>query len=350
MSKCYPSGIKQQVFCCLSLLRAFPLSNHFAKHLFYGLKILCSFSLIFQFNCGFAIAYHGRNIPVNVPTFNKPTDPNSTSVSPAALQMAGFLGIENELRSLEQLRKQIAKTEGVKSNLELRQDFTELKLDMIAAVEHVRLDVDFVVAELEDEHARHSELYQACNDEALRRINRANINAFRTNGVLWAVAESLSIPTYKQPKYSIPSGAVGIIAGIVPSIFSLYAMRTPKEYYSTSGYPNMLSKFFDYPTTPRTEYPNSVWAFINAKPIGESAKTRREIMIGHWLNDRNIHCFKNGKTKDSLDLVTGTKKELITPELLADQLLMLHEVKALVLAMNRPLMELIMIVRGQKEF
>jgi hypothetical protein len=49
-------------------------------------------------------------------------------------------------------------------------------------------------------------------------------------------------------------------------------------------------------------------------------------------------------------LITGTKQEVVTPDLLSDQILMLNETKAIVLQMNRPLMELMMLVRGQKQF
>ena len=181
---------------------------------------------------------------------------------------------------------------------------------------------------------------------------RANVNAFRTNGVLWAIAEGLDIPTYRHAKYSIPSGTIGIIAGIVPSIFSLYAIHMPKERYPYSSYSNMLCKIFDYPITPRVEYPNSVWNFLNAKPLGEPTRSRKQIMIEHWSTDKNVHCCKKLKDndKDTLNLLTGTKQDVITPELLSDQLLMLNETKAIVVQMNRPLMELMMLVRGQKQF
>jgi hypothetical protein len=327
------------------------LPNQSAKHLFSYLRAICLLALISQLFCGAVLSYHtSKDILIKLPSFPKPTDPNSTELSPIALQVAGFLGIENSLRRLETLRKQLASTTGSKPALETRQEYTELKLDMLTAIEQARLDIDFVSAELEDEHARDMELYQSCNDEQTRRILRANINAFRTNGILWAVAESLDIPTYKSPKYSIPSGTIGIIAGIVPSIFSLYAVRPPKERYIYTSYPNMLCKIFAYPVTPRTEYPNSVWSFLNAKPVGEPTRTRREIMIEHWSSDKNIHCSKKLKDKDTLDLVTGTKQEVVTPDLLSDQILMLNETKAIVLQMNRPLMELMMLVRGQKQF
>lgn len=312
--------------------------------------MFCSVALLFHFSCDYALARRGRDMPINIPRFTKPSDPNTTELSSTAIEVASFLGIESDLRRLEQIKKNLASAAPAKPDLEARQELTELKLNMIATIEQARLDIDFVAAEMEDEHVRLLELYQACNDEQQKRINRANINAFRTNGVLWAVAEGLDIPTYKHPMYSIPSGTVGIVAGIVPSIFSLYATRTPKEYYKYSSYPNMLCKIFDYPTIPRTEYPNSVWAYLNAKPVGEPTRSRREVLIEHWLADKNVHTFKKRDDKAALDLLTGIKQDLITPEQLSDKLLMLRETKVIVLQMNRPLMELMMLIRGQKQF
>ncbi len=326
------------------------MSNYSVKQLFYYFRIFCLLALIFHFNCHCATARRGRDILINLPRFPKPSDPNSTEVSPVAIQIAGILGIESDLRRFEQLRTNLASTTSSKTDLEARQELTDLKLEMISAIEQARLDIDFVVAEMEDEHVRLLELYQAGNDEQQKRINRANINAFRTNGVLWAVAEGLSIPTYKHPMYSIPSGTVGIIAGIVPSVFSLYAMHPPTEYYKHSSYPNMLCKIFDYPTIPRTEYPNSVWAFLNAKPIGEPTRSRREILIEHWLADKNIHTLKKRDDRDRLDSLTGTKQSLVSPDELSDRLLMLRETNSIVLQINRPLMELMMLIRGQKQF
>ena len=77
------------------------------------------------------------------------------------MQVAGFLGIESDLYRFEKIRKQLASTTGTTPDLETRQEFTELKLDMIAAIEQARLNIDFVSAELEEEHARNSGLYQA---------------------------------------------------------------------------------------------------------------------------------------------------------------------------------------------
>ncbi len=325
------------------------LINSLSPYL-YSVRLVCYLAFVLFFTSEFAFARAHKDIPVHLPVYPKPTDPHTSTVSPLGLQVAQLLNIEDSLHRLEEMRKQLAAAHNPKPSLETRQDYLELKVDMIAAIEQARLDIDFVIAEIEDEHARITELYQACDDERTRRINRANINAFRTNGVLWAVAEGLDIPTYKHPKYSIPSGTIGIIAGLVPSIFSLYATRVPQEHYARSSYPNLLCKIFDYPTNPRIEYPDTVWAFLNAKPIEEPTKSRRAIMIEYWRTDKNMQFFKHHNDSSSLDSLTGTKQGDLTIELLSDQLLMLRELKAIVLQMNRPLMELMMLVRGQKEF
>lgn len=290
-----------------------------------------------------------------IPVFSQPADPNSEAVSPDALQVAEILGLSEKFKHLQELKQKLSESQEQKPPLELRQDLSECKLEIIETIEQARFDVDFVFAEIEREQAVLEELLQAYSNERDHRINNANLQAFRVNGALWAVAEAFDIPTYRTPRYSIPSGTIGILAGIVPSAFSVYALRSmPGARYRRDPFPNILSKIFDYPTVPAIEYPASVWSYLNSVPAsldqndGSNKRIRLQILKDHWLHDPNIATFNRGSGQAQLDRLTGKNQECINIDLLNDRLTMLREVKALVYGMNRPLRDLTMVESGRK--
>ncbi len=283
------------------------------------------------------------------PVLLTPTDPESADVSPDAVQLAQTLSLTVSLKRIEDLRRQIGQTKDLSLPRNLRQDFAEAKLEAIETIEQTRLEIDFVSAEIEEELAGYQELLQSYSTRRNEQVNRINAYSFRVNGALWAVAEALDIPTYNHPRYSISSGTVGILAGLVPSAFSLYALRAPESHYSRMSYPNMLSKLFGYETIPRIRYPASVWSYLNAKPP-ESSKSRLDIMIEHWHQDKYIVSLRKSDQTAALNALTGYRQDEVTIDLLADRLTMLRITKAVVMQMNRPLLELSMIVRGSKRF
>ena len=284
-----------------------------------------------------------------MPIFETPSDPNSFDLSPDAVQFSDALGLTGKLKRLDELRKQLEQFKGQRAPLELRQDVIELKTDLMASIQQARLEIDFVVAEIEEEETIFEESLRAYTNERDARVNKANLWAFRTNGVLWAGAEALDIPTYRTAKLSIPSGAIGIAAGLVPSIFSAFAVRASMGlHHERESYPNILSKLYSFPTSPRIEFPESVWTHLNSKPAGEEKQTRRELLMEHWRHNRNITLFKTGETNERLSLLTGITQRRIDMELLNDRLTMIRELKAVVLQMNRLLLEINMVMQEKK--
>jgi hypothetical protein len=191
---------------------------------------------------------------------------------------------------------------------------------------------------------------QSYTTERDHRVNQANLWAFRTNGALWAIAEALDIPTYATPRLSIPSGTIGIIAGLVPSIFSTYALRAESgNRYCRDAFPNMLSKIYDFPTNSGIEYPETVWTYLNTPLPGTDKPSRKQLLMDHWLADKNIHIFRHGMTKTDLIILTGAAQPVVTIDLINDRLIMLREVKTITLQMTRPLLELNMAMQSKKK-
>lgn len=110
----------------------------------------------------------------------------------------------------------------------------------------------------------------------------------------------------------------------------------------------MLSKVFNYPVTPELEYPDSVWTWLNSQaPVGPK-ETRLEFLVNWWQKDGNIRYFSAKPTHHQLDLLTATVQDELTIQLISDRLSMLRTVDAMIVGMNRPLLELMMVVRGTK--
>jgi len=283
-----------------------------------------------------------------LPIFEKPSNPHSAEMSPDAVQLATTLGLTEKLSRLKDLQKQAQQQSPVP--MELRQDITESRLEILEIIEQARLDIDFVAAEIEEEQASIEEVLRWYISERDERVSRANINAFRTNGVLWAAAEAFTVPSYKYPRLSIPSGVLGIVAGLVPSMFSEIAIRSGGgRHHERKAYPNMLCKFYDLPTTPRTEYPESIWTHLNLSPCGPDTRTRRAILMDHWIDNKNIHTLRKGVSAEKINRITGVDQTDISIDLLNDRASMLRELKACVLQMTRPLMELNMCLRDKKQ-
>lgn len=287
---------------------------------------------------------------IRLPVFEKNSDPHSSTLSPDAVQLADMLQLSGRFTQLKQLQEQARQqTVDGRAPVELRQDISDLKVEIIEIIEQTRLEIDFASSEIEEEQASVEEVLKWYVNERDDRVAKANLWAFRTNGVLWAAAEGFAIPTYKHPKYAIPSGAVGIVAGLVPSLFSLVAVRSVGgKHHERKAYPNMLSKLYDLPTSPRTEYPESVWKHLNA-PCGDGKLSRREMLMDHWVHSQNIYTLRHGLSKETLERITGIDQSDISIELLNDRASMLRELKACVMQMTRPLMELSMCLRDRKQ-
>ncbi len=273
-------------------------------------------------------------------------------ISPNSRQLAEIVNLTPVLQNIQVQRDRLKGNKDLLTFEDLRDShlLTSNVIDAMQIIQETNLAIDFTLAEISAEQQVYSDVlsnYQSNRDHAVLKTNALS---FITNGILWAVAEGLDIPTYRYPRLSIPSGTNGILAGIVPSIASMYALYqlNGKKTKSESD-PNMLAKLFDYPTTSEVEYPKCVWQFLNLAPAGESSKTRRDLIIDRWIADKNIPNFTDRHTKD-LDIITASvarPKGLSIANLNLRQI-MLQQLGAEILKMKRFLLELSMVVRGEK--
>lgn len=280
-------------------------------------------------------------------------DLNATSLSPNSVQLANTIGMTSIAERIQDAKARIDRAGAVSlEGLSARQDLYDARQQAGLLIQKTELEIDFVSAEISAEQNVYSELLDSYTGERDKKIFRANALSFLTNGILWAACEGLDIPTYRVPTYSIPSGILGIAAGIVPSIasgYTLYAVRGPRRTSEVD--PNMLARLFGYQGGDDVEYPKSVWGFLHQVPADQpNAKSRIDQIIDRWIADANISNFSDRTSRTQLDVITACraqKKGMSIATLNARQV-MLTQLSAEINKMKRMLLELAMVVSGDK--
>ncbi|CAN5629430.1 hypothetical protein BH10CYA1_BH10CYA1_43260 [soil metagenome] len=302
--------------------------------------------------CSLADAPNSQSYPTQI--LRTGVDLNSTDISPNSRQLADILKLTPLLERNQVLRTKVDPTnfEPTLQNLANGQQLIACVSESTQIIQQANLSVDFTLAEIQAEQNIYNEILNTYINDRDKATLRTNAISYILNGALWTVCEGLSIPTYTAPRLSIPSGTTGILAGIVPSIASIYALKqlSGKKQISEKD-PNMLAKLFDYPVSPEIDYPKSVWDFLNTAQVGEpAAKTRRKLLIERWISDKNIPEFTESTATKQLDVITASvpRKKALNIATLNTRLAMLQQLAAEILKMKRMLLELSMVIHGDK--
>ncbi len=276
----------------------------------------------------------------------------SSVISSNSQQLSDEINLTSILRNIENLR---SKNTSAAINLEDLVRHQQLNDEIQKAeviINKTNLEIDFTLAEIGAERTVYGEILNTFTAERDKMVARSNQYSFYSNGVLWAVGEALDIPTNRYPNLSVPSGILGIIAGLAPSAFSLYAMHQYNGKKKTSEVePNMLAKLFGYKTNPSIEYPDSVWKYLNSKQANKNARlTRKEILINRWVSDSNMPAFTDKNSAKQLDVLTASVAQTkgLTIATLTARQEMLNQLASEIFKMKRLLLELNMVLTGEK--
>ncbi len=278
---------------------------------------------------------------------------NSTGVSANSMQLATDIQLTPVLDRIQALRQKIDTLTPSAERSDARLELLEAKEQAMQIIIRTNLEIDFVLAEMSAEQNVYNEILSTFTSDRDKLLARVNAASFISNGALWAVCEGLTIPTHTKGVYAVSSGITGILAGIIPSFASLYTLKAVNGKKKTSEVePNMLAKLFNYPTSPEIEYPASTWSYLNEVPAATpSAKTRKDQMVDRWIADSNIPGFTNRNSKTQLDVITGSvaQKKGLSIATLNTRQVMLEQLSAEVMKMKRLLLELAMVVQGDKQ-
>lgn len=280
---------------------------------------------------------------------------NSTTLAPNSTQLANSIGLTPVLEQIHTLRSRLSSTDQSPSleRLTARQDFSDAVQKAVLIIEKTELEIDFTIAEIAAENEVYEEILATFTNDRDKAVARTNALAFISNGVLWAICEALAIPTFRNANFAIPSGIIGIPAGVVPSIASMYTLKQLNGKKKTSEVePNMLAKLFGYPTTNNIEYPQSVWQFLNQVPANDpNGKTRKNQLIDRWISDANMPDFTDRDSKRQVEVLTATvaQRKGLTINSLTARGVMLQQLSAEILKMQRMLLDLMLSVQGEKQ-
>lgn len=289
---------------------------------------------------------------------------NRTDLSPNSVQLSNTIGLTTVLEQIQTLRRRVqgyGDTVSLES-LAAKQELTDATQKAQQLLLRTDFDIDFTIAEIEAEHQVYEEILATFIADRDKLVARVNAGSFISNGILWTLCEAFSIASINTTfmnnprnvvQWPIPSGVVGIAAGIVPSLASMYTLKAVNGKKKTSEVdPNMLAKLFGYPTNPEIDYPSSVWQYLHQVPADQPrAKTRLDQLIDRWVSDANMPAFTDAHSKKQLDVLTASvaQKKGLSIATLTARIVMLGQLHSELLKMKRMLLELAMVIQGEKQ-
>jgi hypothetical protein len=179
---------------------------------------------------------------------------------------AQLIGVLSELNRLQALSNNATETNRWQV-LWLHQRISE---QVMAA----SLQVDATIAQIDNEIARAGEIRSYLADRRDRAVNRANLLSVVIGGGVGATSSGLQL----SRGLSQPGAALGIAAGTLSASLAVAGIRAQKGSSTHFDFQsNMLAEFFDRPILSDSQYPKTIWTFLNQAPSYSSAgPTRKE--------------------------------------------------------------------------
>lgn len=196
------------------------------------------------------------------------------------------------------------------------------------------LQVDATIAQIDNEIARSNEVRGFLADRRDRTVSRANLLSALLGGAVGATSSGLQLSS----SLTKPAAGVGIAAGTLSAGLALTGIREEKGKTSRFDFEsNMLAEFFDRPTLPNSQYPATIWIFLNeATPYGPAGLTRKEQLLQTWVQVKRIDSLAS---KDKIDRLTSQPSEdlKLTIDDFEDRGAMLQDVRARISYLKRDL-------------
>jgi len=263
-------------------------------------------------------------------------------LSPGAEEVARVIGVTPLLAKLYSLPENERGVNGGHMSLEalsIRQQITE-------QVVGASLEVDGVIAEIDDELSEIAELRSALESQRDKVMNINAIASIVTGGGLGVISTALQ---FKNSTQNLGNG-IGVAAGAASVVLSVLGLHQQKGGANTlSIAPNMLAKMFDRKAEFHSDYPDEVWVYLSNVPPAATDKqqTRRQELIQRWIDRGHIEAVGSKKYEKKIDQMTSSasNKQKLSLDALADRAAMLSDVRARVSLMKRDLSKLMLAIR-----
>src|ERR1700733_1963679 len=196
------------------------------------------------------------------------------------------------------------------------------------------LQVDATLAQIDNEIARANEVRGYLSDRRDRAVSRANLLSVLVGGAVGATSSGLQLSS----NLTKPAAGVGIGAGTLSAGLALTGIHLEKGKTSPFDFDsNMLAEFFDRPTLPNSQYPATIWIFLNeTSPFGPAGLTRKEQLLQSWVQVRRIDSLSS---TDKINRLTSQPSENLhlTIDDFEDRGAMLQDVRARISYLKRDL-------------
>jgi hypothetical protein len=238
---------------------------------------------------------------------------------------ARLIGVEREIAELQELA---ARNDADRWRvLWLHQHISE---QVMAA----SLQVDATIAQIDNEIARANEVRGFLADKRDRRVTRANLLSALIGGGVGATSAGLQLSS----SLTKPAAAVGIGAGATSAglaVSGIYAQKGGTEVFDFNS--NMLAEFFDRPILPDSQYPGTVWTFLNQAPETQpGGPTRKEQLIDTWVRLKRIDSLASKEKIDHLSSQPADGLQLTIDDY-EDRAAMLQDIRARISFLKRDL-------------
>ena len=250
----------------------------------------------------------------------------SRTLPQASQSTAELIKVSSELKRLEKLSTSTVEADRWQI-LWLHQHISE---QVMAAA----LQVDATLAQIDNEIARANEVRGYLADRRDRAVSRTNLLSVLVGGAVGATSSGLQLSS----NLTKPAAGVGIAAGTLSAGLALTGIHQEKGKSSTFDFEsNMLAEFFDRPTLPNSQYPATIWVFLNEiGPNGPPGLTRKEQLLQTWVQVKRIDSLAS---KDKIDRLTSQPSEALqlTIDDFEDRGAMLQDVRARISYLKRDL-------------
>jgi len=204
--------------------------------------------------------------------------------SAVAKQTAGILGLDPLLQRLRTL--QAERGCGAVASLE---ELT-LRQQLMEEVQSATLDVDSVLAEIENEQGQLSNLRMSLQGRRDNTVAKLNTAALITGSAAGAAVSATQFSTVGSTTNNI-GDAFGIGAGVASTVFSIMATKKQNGPSGTVGEtPNMLASLFDDAPALNSHYPAAVLEYLEVVPASEDSArgTRIEQLRAEWARSGRL--------------------------------------------------------------
>jgi hypothetical protein len=251
-------------------------------------------------------------------------------VSPSLESTAQLVGVLPELTELRKLSNAAASAD--------RWQILWLHQHISERIMATSLQVDATIAQIDNEISRANEVHSYLADRRDRTVNRANLLSVIIGGGVGATSSGMQLSS----ALSKPAAAVGIGAGTFSATLAVVGIRAQKGRNSQFDFQsNMLAEFFGRPILPDSQYPETIWTFLNeSAPNSPEGLTRKEQLVQTWIGVRRIDSLTSVDKIDRLTSQPSERLELSIDDF-EDRAAMLQDVRARISFLKRDLGALI---------